>query len=97
MRSTCIAILTLFAFAVPAAAHRFEAKVAPVVAPHQLVSSEMAWTCEGGVCSADGALIDAPARLCGRLAHDIGKLETFSVDGAPIPSDAITKCNARAK
>ncbi len=98
MRSTSatLAILALFAFAAPAAAHRFEAKLAPPQ-PGTVVSSEIAWTCAGPSCVAEAPMSDAPSRLCARFARDVGRLDGFSVDGAPMAADALAKCNARAK
>ena len=93
----CLAVLALFAFAGPAAAHRFEARLAPSVPPKQLVSSEIAWLCAGATCTADAPMSDAPARLCARFAKEVGRLEQFSVDGMAIPADAMGKCNAKAK
>ncbi len=97
MRYTCSAIVALFVFAAPAAAHRFEARLAPPSPPAAIVSSEIAWTCNGTNCTADAGMVDSPARLCARFAKEVGRLEQFSVDGAPMPADALAKCNARAK
>jgi len=92
-----LAILALFAFAAPAAAHRFEARLASPVSSRELVSSEIAWSCAGATCTADAPMSDAPARLCARFAKEVGRLEQFSVDGVAMPANAMGKCNAKAR
>ena len=95
--SLCSAVLALFLFAAPAAAHRFEARLAPPEPPKSLVSSAIAWACAGPACIADAPMVDAPARLCARFAREVGRVEAFAVDGIPLAADALAKCNARSK
>ena len=97
MRSIPFVALALFAFAAPVAAHRFEARLAPPQPGANVVSSEIAWQCAGPTCTADAPMVDAPSRLCARFAKEVGRLEQFSIDGAPMAADALTKCNAKAR
>lgn len=97
MRPILLAVFVLFAFAAPAAAHRFEARLAPPVPPRELVSSDIGWTCAGATCTADAPMSDAPSRFCLRFAKQVGRLDAFSVDGVAMPADALAKCNAKAR
>ena len=90
------AALALFAFAGPAAAHRFEARLAPASPPAELVSAGMGWTCSGASCAAEGPMSDAPVRICSHVARQLGRVEAFAVDAAPLDVPSLVRCNAHA-
>ncbi len=76
--------------------HRFDATLAAPTASDSLVSSGVAWRCDGNACTARSELTSTPRRFCARLADDAGKLASFSVDGSAFDEESLTRCNASA-
>ena len=70
----------------------------PAAAPAETsyVTRNTVWACNGGVCTA-GRAADRAEFVCQRIAKSVGKLDSFSADGAPLDATALAKCNGRAK
>jgi hypothetical protein len=76
--------------------HRFVATMAAAPAQPALISSEMRWACQGAACAAQGALFDAPSRICSRFAREQGRVESFTVNGVGFSVEQLERCNAKA-
>ena len=94
--STLFLVLAVVAAPAAAATHNFQARLATPPEQARLISSELIWRCEGSACVAQGGMVDAPARLCARLARDAGKLHSFAVNGVGFDVDKLESCNARS-
>ena len=81
--------------AAPAGAATYNAKLSGAV-EGRLVAREINWTCAGGSCS--GATNDSrPAVLCQALAKRAGRIDAFLIDGQPLGTAELSKCNSGAK
>ncbi len=91
--------LILFAFAVaPASAtgNQYRAELAKPASTGHFVVHDLVWNCEGESCAAIQTT-SRPATDCAALADKAGALRSFSVAGQKLASDALEKCNARAR
>lgn len=85
-------------FAAPAAAAGVSYRAEPATAPaaERLVVRDLVWKCGAGVClsakSNSRAAVD-----CAALVRQIGPVRSFSIDGRPLASGELEKCNARAR
>ena len=94
LRSTVLLSALLLA-AAPAAAANYSAKLA-APADGRIVAREINWACAGESCQ--GSTQESrPAVLCQALAKRAGRLDAFLVDGQPLSSADLDKCNAAAK
>ena len=88
-------ILPLALASTPAFAAYFEAQPAARPAHERFVAGDNAWRCgETGCSSARTAT--RPAVVCASLAHQIGALRSFSVEGRAFDAAALEACNRRA-
>ncbi|MFL6846200.1 MAG: CC_3452 family protein [Allosphingosinicella sp.] len=100
LTSTLFAFLvtsTLFAataFAAPSGQYRAEPAAAPTAA--RLIVKDIVWHCGAAGCVAPRGN-SRPAIDCSALAHEIGTLRSFTVEGQALDSAALEKCNARAR
>lgn len=97
MRHVLAAICVIVPFAATASPHRFDAELAAPPATGRLIAAEMAWTCVGPACTAEGEMTSPPGRICSKLAREAGQLRSFAVGGAPFDDSALASCNSRAK
>lgn len=81
--------------AAPASAATYNAKLAGAV-DGRIVAREINWSCAGRSCS--GATNDSrPAVLCQALAKRAGRIDAFLIDGEPLGTAELDKCNSGAK
>ncbi len=69
----------------------------PATAPTKasVITQGTLWKCTDGVCSAPKAT-QRDSIMCELVAKRVGTLTTFTVAGAPLAAEALTKCNERA-
>jgi hypothetical protein len=100
LTSTLLAFLFSFAllggtaFAAPAGQYRAEPASPPTAA--RLIVKDIVWRCGAGGCVAPRSN-SRPAIDCSALAHEIGTLRSFTVEGQALDPSALEKCNARAR
>jgi hypothetical protein len=100
LTSTLLAFLLSFtllggtAFAAPGGQYRAEPANPPAAA--RLIVKDIVWRCGAGGCVAPRSN-SRPAIDCSALAHEIGTLRSFTVEGQAIDPAALEKCNARAR
>jgi hypothetical protein len=82
------------AFAAPDGRYRAEPASPPTAA--RLVVKDIVWRCGAAGCIAPRSN-SRPAIDCSALAHEVGTLRSFSVEGQAIEPAALEKCNARAR
>lgn len=81
--------------AAPAAAANYSAKLAGP-AEGRIVARDINWACAGETCR--GATQESrPSVLCEALAKRAGRIDAFLVDGQPLSTGELGKCNAAAK
>ena len=80
----------------PAAAATYSAKPASPVGESRIVARDILWACGAGACI--GSTPNGrPLVVCQALAKKTGQIESFLVDGRPIASAELERCNASAK
>ena len=100
LTSTLLAFLLSFAllggtaFAAPGGQYRAEPATPP--AASRLIVKDIIWRCGAGGCIAPRSN-SRPAIDCSALAHEVGTLRSFTVEGQAIDPAALEKCNARAR
>lgn len=69
----------------------------PTTAPTKasVITQGTLWKCTDGVCTAPKST-QRDSIMCELVAKRVGTLTTFTVAGAPLPAEALTKCNERA-
>ncbi|HEX8261981.1 MAG TPA: hypothetical protein VF547_03810 [Allosphingosinicella sp.] len=82
------------AFAAPAGQYRAEPAKPPAAA--RLIVKDIVWRCGASGCVAPRSN-SRPAIDCSALAHEIGTLRSFTVEGQALDPAALEKCNARAR
>ena len=98
--STLLAFLFSFtllggtAFAAPGGQYRAEPASPPTAS--RLIVKDIVWRCGAGGCVAPRSN-SRPAIDCSALAHEIGTLRSFTVEGQALDPAALEKCNARAR
>ena len=100
LTSTLLAFLFSFtllggtAFAAPAGQYRAEPANPPAAA--RLIVNDILWRCGAAGCVAPRGK-SRPAIDCSALAHEVGTLRSFTVEGRQLDPAALEKCNARAR
>ncbi len=100
LASTLLAFLLTFslmggtAFAAPGGQYRAEPAAPPTAS--RLIVKDIVWRCGAGGCVAPRSN-RRPAIDCSALAHEIGTLRSFTVEGRALDPAALEKCNARAR
>ena len=95
MNRPILFLSALAAFATPAAAANYSAKLATPANGH-IVARDINWACGADGCL--GATAESrPAVLCQALAKHAGKVEKFLVDSRPFTPAELDTCNAAAK
>ena len=98
--STLLAFLFSFsllggtAFAAPGSQYRAEPANPP--AASRLIVKDIIWRCGAAGCVAPRGN-SRPAIDCSALAHEVGTLRSFTVEGQALDPAALEKCNARAR
>jgi hypothetical protein len=82
------------AFAAPGGQYRAEPATAP--AASRLIVKDIVWRCGAAGCVAPRSN-SRPAIDCSALAHEVGTLRSFTVEGQSLDPAALEKCNARAR
>jgi hypothetical protein len=81
--------------AAPAVAGTFAAKPINAPATAKIIGRDISWTCGANGCQ--GATeTGRPLVICQDLAKRAGRLESFVVDGKPLGTGELDKCNAKA-
>jgi len=99
--STLLAFLFSFtllggtAFAAPGGG-QYRAEFASPPAASRLIVKEIVWRCGSAGCVAPRGN-SRPAIDCSALAHEVGTLRSFTVEGQALDPAALEKCNARAR
>jgi hypothetical protein len=90
-----VAVSALVAFAAPAAAASYSAKLA---APtnQRIIARDISWQCGTDACQGSTAE-SRPVVLCESLAKRAGKVDSFLVDGRAFSQAELAQCNASAK
>jgi len=100
LTSTLLAFLFSFTllggtgFAAPGGQYRAEPASPPTAS--RLIVKDIVWRCGTGGCVAPRGN-SRPAIDCSALAHELGTLRSFTVEGRPIDPAALEKCNQRAR
>jgi hypothetical protein len=100
LTSTLLAFLFSFAllggtaFAAPGGQYRAEPASPP--AASRLIVKDIVWRCGAAGCVAPRSN-SRPAIDCSALAHEVGTLRSFIVEGQALDPAALEKCNARAR
>ncbi|HEX6376640.1 MAG TPA: hypothetical protein VFZ91_13080 [Allosphingosinicella sp.] len=81
------------AFAAPGQ-YRAEPASPPTAA--RLIVKDIVWKCGAAGCVAARSN-SRPAIDCSALAHEVGTLRSFTVEGQALDPAALEKCNARAR
>ena len=89
------ALFAALALAVPASAADYSGKPVSPGAAGRIIARDIVWT------QAEGAYRGStnesrPLVLCQSLAKRAGRLESFTVNGAPVAAADLAKCNAVA-
>ena len=98
--STLVAFLFSFtllggtAFAAPGGQYRAEPASPPTAS--RLIVKDIVWRCGAAGCAAPRGN-SRPAIDCSALAHEVGTLRSFTVEGRALDPAALEKCNARAR
>lgn len=89
-----LALLAAAPFASPAQYY-----AAPVAKPAEgkIVLKDTLWNCGDTGCTAAGKSSSRPATVCASFVKKAGRVESFSVAGAPLNPADLEKCNARAE
>ena len=62
----------------------------------RLIDRDISWRCAGATCT--GATTESrPLVLCQGLAKQAGRVGSFSVNGRPLDTAQLDRCNASAK
>ena len=88
-------LLACTAGAASARTSLYRAELAAPSAAARLVVRDIVWNCTGVGCVA-GQGNSRPIVDCTALVRQAGAVRSFSVAGAPLPADALEKCNAAA-
>ncbi len=100
LTSTLLAFLFSFtllggtAFAAPGGQYRAEPASPPTAA--RLVVKDIVWRCGAAGCVAPRSH-SRPAIDCAALAHEVGTLRSFTVEGRALDPPALETTNARAR
>src|SRR4051812_4374590 len=82
------------AFAAPSGQYRAEPASPPTAS--RLIVKDIVWRCGAAGCIAPRSN-SRPAIDCSALAHEIGTLRSFTVEGQSLDAAALEKCNAGAR
>jgi hypothetical protein len=94
LRRLAITALALV-FAMPAAAASYSA-TPEQPATGRFIDRDISWQCAGATCT--GATAESrPLVLCQGLAKQAGRLGSFTVNGRPLDTAQLDRCNASAK
>jgi hypothetical protein len=100
LTSTLLAFLFSFTLlggtAFAAAGGQYRAEPASPPAASRLIVKDIVWRCGAAGCVAPRSN-SRPAIDCSALAHEVGALRSFTVEGEAIDPAALEKCNARAR
>ena len=102
MSKLSLAALALPFFAaaiVPAAAGAaggsyYRAELASPAPKAKFVARDVVWLCDGANCSA-GRGTSRPLIMCASLAREAGEVKSFTVNGAAIAPEELTRCNGK--
>ena len=90
-----LAAALAFGLAAPAAAASYSAGLEQP-ATGRFIDRDISWRCAGATCV--GATAESrPIVLCQGLAKQAGRIGSFSVNGRPLGTDQLERCNASAK
>ena len=94
IRRFALAALAL-GFAAPALAASYSANLEQP-ATGRFIDRDISWRCAGATCA--GATTESrPLVLCQGLAKQAGRLGSFTVNGRPLDTAQLDRCNASAK
>ena len=99
LASFSTAFLLITATTVPAFAAAPMYKLVPataVTSVKSVVVGETLWRCGPTGCVA-GESGSRPAVVCAQAARKVGKIESFTANGAAFSADELAKCNEKAK
>ena len=95
-----IALAPALALASPAAAQStgayYRAVLEKTAAPSRLISSEVVWYANANTMEAPVAG-ELPKQVCASLAHTVGAVTEFTVEGKALSTDDLAYCNKRAR
>jgi hypothetical protein len=78
-----------------AAAATYSAKPVATGAPTRIIARDISWKCGPAACQGSTEY-GRPVVLCQALARQVGRIESFIVDGQALPTAALDKCNSVA-
>jgi hypothetical protein len=89
-----VSLLGGTAFAAPGGQYRADPANPP--AASRLIVKDIVWRCGAAGCVAPRSN-SRPAIDCSALAHEVGTLRSFTVEGQALEPAALEKCNSRAR
>ncbi|MCA3254052.1 MAG: hypothetical protein INF91_00370 [Alphaproteobacteria bacterium] len=89
-------VSSAFLASAAAAAPNYQATLAVPASQSKLVSSERQWSCAGLACVAGGEATSAAARICSRLAREVGPIAAFTANGRALDAGQLAACNEKA-
>ena len=78
-----------------AGAATYSAKPVAAGAPARIIARDISWKCGPAACQGSTEY-GRPVVLCQALARQVGRIESFIVDGQALPAGALDKCNSAA-
>lgn len=82
--------------ATPALANTYRAEPAAPPAQARFVARHNVWTCNGNGCVSNRSEA-RPAIVCATLVREVGRLNSFSVEGRAFAAEELEACNRRAR
>ena len=95
LRRLALAVVLSAGFAMPAIAASYSANLEQP-ATGRFIDRDISWRCAGATCT--GATTESrPLVLCQGLAKQAGRIGSFSINGRPLDTAQLDRCNASAK
>jgi len=77
-----------------AGAAYYRAELANPAPKAKFVARDVVWSCDGANCIA-GRGTSRPLIMCASLAREAGEVKSFTVNGAAIAPEELTRCNGK--
>lgn len=91
------AILSLAFVSAPVFAQsHYRAETAAAPAQARFLARDNLWRCAGSACES-ARTAARPAIVCATLVREVGRLNSFAVEGRAFSAEQLESCNARAR
>ena len=91
-----LAVSVIMLIPAAAGAATYSAKPVAPGAATRIIARDISWACGPAACQGSTEY-GRPVVLCQALARQVGRLESFIVDGRALPGAALDKCNSTAR